>query len=80
MVMGSPRSYLARSVRSVTRLGDGEEGPEYTDPAVSSGLCTCQACEFELLMDDAATEDVSTGSGNAAADCLHALLVLGECF
>jgi hypothetical protein len=27
MEMGSPRRYLSRSVRSVTRLADGAEGP-----------------------------------------------------
>lgn len=27
MEMGSPRLYLSRSVRSVTRRGDGADGP-----------------------------------------------------
>jgi hypothetical protein len=30
IVSGSPRAYLARSVRSVTRAGAGARGPLYT--------------------------------------------------
>ena len=47
MVMGSLRWCLSRRVRSVTRLGEGDDGPVYTDPAGSSDTtrCTCQARE-----------------------------------
>ncbi len=47
MVMGSPRACFWRSVRSVTRRGEGDDGPVYTLPCGCSDTvrCTCHASD-----------------------------------
>lgn len=74
MVMGVPARYLARSCRSVKRLGDGVAGPEYT--AVSGWLekHLCRACTPPGWLADSSNAAPAAVCMRIATSCW-----LGEC-
>lgn len=72
--MGSPRSYLARRVRSVTALGVGDLGPEYT--AISG--CAEAMCLLATHRAGSAPAPARAAADASAAACLAAQGVLSH--